>query len=439
MRDQAIIPHKPHLEIVNGLLEKPQSDSKFTLFCFLPIEIRLIIWEYALQKRRIIRVDIVSAQSEHLPPDNKPEDVNVRRQSWVAKVFGLHMISKLFRVNQESRRVAKAFYRIRMPCSLYDTPLSHDSEYPTECCYINPENDTIHISRIYGPTPEESMDRFLSFLHLTKQSYDPFHVGVLRLALNQELLRIIQEGVQRWYSKRLAPGFVPENSAIMQSFKDTIVQLRELYFVSSRCRRQNFEHHELDWPTFNRSLPIRPPMPAFEIYPQDPRSIQADLGQLLLGENPREMPFQWREILYQLGVSPANIDYHFMLGSDPPSQFAITNRKNATDFVQHEDNEWTGAWRLGNSLRNGNWALRYMEYTDRFFECEIGALHEKNLNEDLTKAVKPAFGFWLFPLKAICEWPSKPEENLAQPWQGVSSGVCSMANHPPALALSFLP
>ncbi|KAJ5713386.1 uncharacterized protein N7483_010567 [Penicillium malachiteum] len=281
-----------------------------------------------------------------------------------------------------------------------------------------------------------------------KHSYDPFHVGVLRLALNHELLRIIQEGIQQWYSKDLDSELgglsrkimeVPPYPTIMQSFKDTVVQLRELYFVSSRCRRQNFEHTELDWPTFNRSLPIRPPMPAFEIYTQDPRSIQADLGQLLLGENPRDMPFRWREILHQLGVSPANIDYHFMLASDPPNQFAITNRKNATEFVQHEDNEWTGAWRLGNSLRNGNWALRYMEYTDRFFECEIGALHEKNLNEDLTKAVKPAFGFWLFPLKAICEWPNKPEENLAQPWQGVSSGVCSMAKHPPALALSFLP
>ncbi|KAJ5654094.1 hypothetical protein N7490_001097 [Penicillium lividum] len=61
-----------------------------------------------------------------------------------------------------------------------------------------------------------------------------------------------------------------------------------------------------------------------------------------------------------------------------------------------------------------------------------GALHEKYINEDPKKAIKPAFGFWLFPLKTICAWPLE-EEELDWPWPK----ICTLANGDwPALALS---
>jgi hypothetical protein len=68
----------------------------------------------------------------------------------------------------------------------------------------------------------------------------------------------------------------------------------------------------------------------------------------------------------------------------------------------------------------------------RFSHCQVGALHEKYRNEDLEKAVKPAFGFWLFPLEALGSITEEDPDRSEWP------ELCRMADYWPELALSNL-
>jgi len=68
----------------------------------------------------------------------------------------------------------------------------------------------------------------------------------------------------------------------------------------------------------------------------------------------------------------------------------------------------------------------------------VGAEHEKFRNEDLEKAVKPAFGFWLFPLEAL---GPLPKEGTSVDW-GIhfrAKRMVDMSEHWPELALVSLP
>lgn len=64
--------------------------------------------------------------------------------------------------------------------------------------------------------------------------------------------------------------------------------------------------------------------------------------------------------------------------------------------MQKEDDEWTGKWRIDDSV-DGIWATRKLS-DGSTYKHPIGALYGKYKDEDLEKAVKPAFGFWVFPV-----------------------------------------
>lgn len=415
MHDQAIVPQQPHLEIFNSLQEGPHEDRQFHLFPLLPTEIRFAIWEYALQHRRIIRINFM------ILDEAKFNDGPMLRynESCATALNGTQILNKLFRVNSESRKIAQAFYRVQFPC-LFQNVLG---DMVPRTCHINPEYDTLQFD-VKKPFPWA----FIDFLYQLKKDYDPLHTGLLSLALDKPSLLNIQLFITQEYSRN------PSLEA-MPAFLETIIQLRELYFVGTQSARQIFNSTvpACDWPHFNRALPVRAATCTFTILPRDPRSIHQDLSNLFLGEDPRDMVDAWREILRVMKIWPAKINYQFLLAFQPPSQVQISNRENAAEWLRSEDEEWRGEWRLGSEIRNGNWALRYWEYTDRIDECEIGALHERNHGENLEKAVKPAFGFWLFQLKTICNWPDDPDgESLEWP------EVCSLAAEWPALALSSL-
>ncbi|KAJ6102503.1 hypothetical protein N7486_004930 [Penicillium sp. IBT 16267x] len=415
MHDHAVVPQQPHLEIFNSLLEEPPGDKVFHLFPSLPTEIRFIIWEYALQHRRIIRVNFMMID------ESKVNDGPILRynKSHTAVLHGSQIFSKLFRVNRESRKIAQAFYRAQFPCLLQNVA----GDMVPGTCYIHPEYDILQFD-----IREPLSGAFIDFLYVLKKDYDPLHVGLLSLALDKPSLLNIHRFTTQEDSK------IPSLEAIPASL-DPIIQLRELYFVGTHSARQIFNHTvPYDWPVFNRALPIRPATCTFTLLPRDPRSIHQDLTHQYLGEDPREMVIAWRETLRALEIWPAKINYQLLLAFQPPSRVQMSNRENAAEWLRSEDEEWRGEWRLGNEIRNGNWALRYWEYTDRLDECEIGALHERNHDENLEKAVQPAFGFWSFPLKTIYNWP---DNTAGEAWTWPE--VCSLAHEWPALALSSLP
>jgi hypothetical protein len=109
-----------HLEIFN-----PGTNvaglSSFTQFSSLPAEIRVSIWTWTLRHQRIIKIYLRSHisycanRTKHgiqFPllelGDNDPPYHPV--------VEGHQLLSKLLRVNAESREAVLSFYRVHLPC-----------------------------------------------------------------------------------------------------------------------------------------------------------------------------------------------------------------------------------------------------------------------------------------------------------------------------------
>ena len=132
---------QPHLQIFNCLPKGPAQESKFTFFPLLPPEIRLLVWEYSLQKRRIIDITLHRRALEPSAAKSLPYH-NGELHS--AAVNGYEVLSKLLRVNSESRQVTMLFYRIQIPCVFYDDLDFKESKPGT--LYMNPEYDTLRIS-----------------------------------------------------------------------------------------------------------------------------------------------------------------------------------------------------------------------------------------------------------------------------------------------------
>ncbi|KAJ5313543.1 Histidine phosphatase superfamily clade-2 [Penicillium atrosanguineum] len=110
MRDQAISPpSQPHLQIFN-LLQAPTQKSNFTLFPFLPSEIRLLIWQHSLQSQRIVNVSLDTTKQVD-PRHEYPDTGFIDYDRWHRAIFPAHQaLSQLLRVNSEARQAALSFY-----------------------------------------------------------------------------------------------------------------------------------------------------------------------------------------------------------------------------------------------------------------------------------------------------------------------------------------
>ncbi|KAJ5194792.1 uncharacterized protein N7498_008230 [Penicillium cinerascens] len=418
MRDRAISPPspRPHLQIFNFLQAPSTLNSSFTLFPLLPPEIRLLIWHHSLRRQRIVDVALEACTQRDAPygcTDGKQHR---------AVVSGHQVLSKLLRVNSEARQAALSFYRVHIPCQFFTSDREH---VPTTMTfYFNPEYDMLRF--FFRNTVS---DAFIHFLYHLKHTYDPQRAGLLRLAvdidsLSDNALRIFD--LSRF-----------END-VRECVVDTLNQLQEVFFIEVVSIGRQILGYMSGINTsdnmFNRSFPILTATTLkFDRLPRDPRHIAEDLGQLHMGHDPRNMVLVWRDILKKWAAVPSQAEYKLLLAFSPPGQNLVSDRKSADAWLQNEEDEWTGKWRLGDRLENGNWALRYWGSTDRFSHCQVGALHEKYRNEDLEKAVKPAFGFWLFPLEVL---GSVTVEELDR-WNWPE--LCIMTDHWPELALSDLP
>ena len=62
---------------------------------------------------------------------------------------------------------------------------------------------------------------------------------------------------------------------------------------------------------------------------------------------------------------------------------------------------------MDDRLTENNWGYCFWEDNNKISIGPIGALHEKHVNEDLEKAVRPALGFWLFPINVFGGFPAE--------------------------------
>lgn len=196
-----------------------------------------------------------------------------------------------------------------------------------------------------------------------------------------------------------------------------VTQLREVLFVHTlRGTRQLWEEPTLLHPGetfFNRSPPVMATGTGLERVAADPRNVGPDLARMFWC---REMVFEtaswWRCLLDRLGVIPATPDqssppprtrHRIALAAEPDGD-GVADAGGARAFLEREEAAWR-AW-LGLETESQTRERRHVE---QWLECwsippEGGAPEPERarlLAEDLDAAVRPAFGFWLFPLEVF--------------------------------------
>lgn len=412
---------QPHLQLFNCLQDSHSENSGFSLFPLLPPELRLKIWNYSLQRPRIITVRFEVRTDRQVDEDGGST-------RYRAIVDGHQVISKLMRVNSEAREAVLSFYRCHIPCTLVHGIAGEEVMKPGTF-HFNPEYDFLWIYP--GILAKNTL---LDFIYHLKHTHDPRRVGLLNLALDTHSLNATDLNL-------LEPANL--NAEHRDAFVDTVSQLREVFFVEKVRTGRQVLGLLSGIPTsetmFNRSFPIMATAPNFERLRRDPRHISEDLKRVYVESDPLGLLHQWQRILKKWDISPSGVEYRLMLSFSPPgSEFPIFDRESAKRWVEKEDWEWTGKWRIDDSVTNANLALRYFDISDQVTQYPIGSLHEKYKNEDLEKAVKPAFGFWLFPMDAFGTLP--PEAVSEEAWfRPFTKELLDMTEHWPELGLLSLP
>ncbi|KAK0735157.1 hypothetical protein B0T26DRAFT_746974 [Lasiosphaeria miniovina] len=413
---------KPHLQIFGQPPTLPVADvasPAFPQFPSLPPELRLKIWRCALQRQRIIRV-LLREWKEYLDTDapTAAEDA-----PFVALVAGHQTVSKLMRVSCEARAEALAHYRVRIPCELVLPGTGSTPCQPRRLStlYFNPEHDFLMISSQWAVK-----NTLIEFLVRLKTSYDPRRVGLLNLAVDVNSLNA--NDLYQVHPPDLEPD-------AREAFRDTLAQLDEVFFVSEiRAGRivDGWQSGFTGERHFNRSLPVMAATAAFERLRRDPREVLDDLGtkmyvRLFIGLDAVRL---WRELLARWAISAPQIEYRCLMAFDPTlgSDGDVTSRVRAERFLEKEDDVWRrpmSEWRYPPKISAGS----------PFGDLLKERLHDpppadRVPPEDLDRAVRPAFGFWLFPIsmmKAVAEAPAPVNKKL------------NLSQHWPELALMDLP
>ncbi|KAK9774921.1 putative 2EXR domain-containing protein [Seiridium cardinale] len=297
-------------------------------------------------------------------------------------VEGYQLLSRLLRINRESRDAALSFYRIRLPCWITKDVSSVDGLAPGTV-YYNPKYEFLQVM-------PENMD-VVEFFYDLKSKYDPRRISLLNFAVEEtQLDREAGLITSRWRQN---------SPALRKAFIETISQLEEVFFVSvQKVVRQVLGRDAgaltMDKSIFNRSFPIMAQALKFDRISRDPRSIGHDLSNLFISRNPRSLLDSWQRMLDTLDINPSRAQYRILLAFEPiGSQNAIFDRKSAEKWLQKEDDLWTGSHQPTGPFSSLN--------LKKIAPAQLG-----EFRQDQGEAVKPAIGFWLFPIETFPEQSS---------------------------------
>ncbi|KAJ4258949.1 hypothetical protein NW762_008037 [Fusarium torreyae] len=299
---------------------------------------------------------------------------------------------------------ALSFYRVRLPCWLIEGASRSDLWAP-DTVYYNPEYDFLHIK-------QDEM-YLVDFVHKLKVDYDPHHVGLRNLALcSNQLSGGAGKGL---YS--IEPSTISPES--MQVLKDVLSGLHQMWFVSIQIISRVLAgcapgRPSMITPFFERSFPIIAMPLHFDRVGADPRSIGKDLSNLHI-LRPRYLYHTWQKILDKLDIKLPNTQYRFLLAFNPiRANDDLYNYDDAVRWLKKEDDIWMGSHRKisAPSLPGDRPAPELPEFRD----------------EDLNAAMRPAVGFWLFPVDAFYDGTEQTEcDNAWSKWD--------VKDHWPELAL----
>lgn len=253
--------------------------------------------------------------------------------------------------------------------------------------YFNPEHDFLHI------TPRWSVKHTLfNFMYHLKTTYDPRGIGLLKL--------VVEVNDLAGNDLHLIDPSTPElDGKSKMAFTQIVTNLREVIFYSTiRAGRQILGYHNGVFTPeiiYNRSFPIEAKVPTFDRLPRDPRAIGEHLKQVYIGlQDHRDQIHLWHQLLKNWGITSPEIEYKWHIAFEPPETEVIVDHKSANEFMQKEENLWNGIEEPAEKpVFPSLWKSGY--------KFPVGAESARYKNEDLETAVKPAFGFWLFPIDVL--------------------------------------
>ncbi|KAK1993135.1 hypothetical protein LX36DRAFT_266387 [Colletotrichum falcatum] len=376
-----MMPRRPHLELFNPAHPKTEHQS-FTLFAQLPAELRILIWQHALERHRMIHIVLEERVERGTGNESKIAERYSLLNGLGRSVSGNHyrvvtptrnalLPGYVMMVNKEAQAVVLAFYSVHIPCYLKS---SVGTESKTSILRLNLDWDYLRISA------GNALPLFFDFLH-DLRAYDPGGRGL-------DMLTWMRVNV------------------------------------------------------FNYGFPVFPSFTFFEPPLPDSRDISRDLRNVG-GSVPdwRERPLGWRMLLRRLGISPENVeggpgvDVRVMVASDREED--IRTREDAARALHEEDFDWLQLqwWFRGwDTPRPGGGGGR----PAGCFTTASGlrpTLPELDGPKALALAPRPALGFWLFPVHVFGDIP---EEEDSTSWIR-SKGIFDLSSYWPDLVLVDVP
>ncbi|EWG53585.1 hypothetical protein FVEG_11984 [Fusarium verticillioides 7600] len=185
----------------------------------------------------------------------------------------------------------------------------------------------------------------------------------------------------------------------MRMFREIISGLDEVWLVYIQASIRGMIGGENERSTirktfFERSFPIHALPHSFDRIGLDPRTVEDDLSHLHV-RNPKRLYDSWLQTLEKIEVRPCEEQYRILLGFNP--RRSICNLRDAEDWLQSENSGWT-------TQPESTWSSQEPK-----IEGVAASETRESEDEDISKAVRPAFGFWLFPVDAFCDANKTPE------------------------------
>ncbi|CEJ93559.1 hypothetical protein VHEMI09139 [[Torrubiella] hemipterigena] len=365
-----------HLRIINAVNDTAKDDA-FSRFPELPLEIRLMIWKLLVNHHRLIDLTVGCSLDNHAANHvyagpGTPQGPTAATPYFI-DIQGWPINNPILYANRESRTLALDFYRVQLP--FYPKLAKEDSPdiQAKRVFYFSPEHDILHIST-YG---DSHSALFFSFLNEVQQ-HDPKRLGLLNWAADECFVR----------------GFCHERDLLGTSVKDAFIghlsRIREV-FLMINCKRSldsdlmaMLERRDEFAVELNCSMPIRPSVTYFQESKPDSRAIGPDLQRLILNRNtPLELFRYWAWLQQQI---PCAGRVRLLLARDAdPNGAPVDDARSAQELVTNEYRKW-----------------RQLEFTGRtYIARRKGGPPPLERPEVPQDAVRPAIGFWLFPVEAL--------------------------------------
>ncbi|KAI1113226.1 hypothetical protein F5Y14DRAFT_442060 [Nemania sp. NC0429] len=377
-----------------------EQEYSFPRFNSLPWELRNMVWNFALQRRRLIRVSLKRKEPRG-PTEEQARAVRYGRP--FLHVHGYQLLSQLLRVNSEARRAALAFYRVHLPCMLMR--LGYEGtrvELTFGTLAFNPEYDILWFKKT----------RFLTDFLSVVITHDSRRIGLRNIAITmtdaEDAMHVDDRSVY--------------NSL---DFFEAVRNIRELYLVAETTSHQlqamESRHNQGVFRggigVTQHSGPVMSKAQVFRLLNCDPH-IRRNLSRLCLG--PEGILFEisiWESMIrINWGLDPAKLKFRvlFMFRADNPR------------FLPPVDNFYDGPEPERLRLPAAQRRLRESSSSPQVPGDQLTLESQVPEREDCV-----AFGFWLFSPDAfrVMGTPAPDPTNLD--W--------NMLDHWPELGLAYLP